>query len=490
MSVCISLIMVQLPLTERPLGPTHICPSEYLHCLNCHLFLSIKLQPSRLVVKLPQSESGTCGSCGVRGLSRSPGSICLAGNLSTIWNKLCEGIYSFMHMLRAHNPRLLLWKDPTGSLVVLLSDCAVAGGRLQPASSERAAEDVDPAAGTSSGRDACSQSAVPRPVAPHLQPSAPMKPPPMKPRAAKVRRKVAGDREHVLARRARLDAVVCGWSWPEPELLLRPAGLRWAALVLWVHHRLPTAGLRRDNVSFGLGLVVAEDAVFDRRGSARRCCLFAARIAGHQVQQHGGCRRRQGRHHFPQSGLWTLTAGLIGIRFWAQTSPGCCICAGVWYYLILSGWAGWERSEWRIRNREWVDCDVTETPTPPNPLLINTLIRPFSPLLACFRGLMTRATCSRGRGSYFDLESIKTIRKRFLMSVCLLRGCSVWPVSNSSGVIWTDCDRGHFHSVFQGQGDMMYMFGSSPQRCSHRNKKPIMLAGFHSWQARHWQRKW
>lgn len=109
-----------------------------------------------------------------------------------------------------HKPQTFILKGTTGSVAVYLSGLTAAGGRLQPASSERAAEDVDPAAGTSSGRDACVQSTVPRPVAPHLEPSAPMKPPLMKPRAAKVRRKVAGDREHVLARRVCLDAVVCG----------------------------------------------------------------------------------------------------------------------------------------------------------------------------------------------------------------------------------------------------------------------------------------
>lgn len=105
----------------------------------------------------------------------------------------------------------------------------------------------------------------------------------MKLLAARVRRKVARDREHVLACRVRLDSVVCGWSRTEPEPLLRSAGVRWSALVLRVHHRIPTAGLRRDHVSFGLGLVVAENTVFDRRGSARCRCLSAARTAGHQV---------------------------------------------------------------------------------------------------------------------------------------------------------------------------------------------------------------
>lgn len=92
--------------------------------------------------------------------------------------------------------------------------CSVYFGRLcqwqEGGYSQRAAEDVDPAAGTGSGRDARVQAAVPRPVAPLLQPSAPMKPPLMKPRAARVRQKVAGDREHALARRLRLDGVVCG----------------------------------------------------------------------------------------------------------------------------------------------------------------------------------------------------------------------------------------------------------------------------------------
>lgn len=170
-----------------------------------------------------------------------------------------------------YNALALFWKRALEPLLVACSALTLTG-----ASSERAAEDVDPAAGTSSGRDACVHT-----VAPHLELPALMGTFLMKP--ARVRRKVAGDREHVLARRARLDAVVCGWSWPEPELLLRPAGLRWAALVLWVHYRLPTAGLRRDHVSIGLGFVVAENAVFDRRGSAGCRCLFAARIAGHQV---------------------------------------------------------------------------------------------------------------------------------------------------------------------------------------------------------------
>lgn len=105
----------------------------------------------------------------------------------------------------------------------------------------------------------------------------------MKPPAARVRRKAAGDGDHVLARRLRLDAVVCGWLWPEPELLLRAAGLRWAALVRRGRRRLPAAGLRRDHVRFGLGFVVAENAVFDRRGSARRCRVFAVRAAVYQV---------------------------------------------------------------------------------------------------------------------------------------------------------------------------------------------------------------
>lgn len=77
-------------------------------------------------------------------------------------------------------------------------------------SSERASEKVNPATGTGSGRDACVRSAGPRAVASHLHPRAPMKPPLMKLLAARVRRKVARDREHVLACRVRLDSVVCG----------------------------------------------------------------------------------------------------------------------------------------------------------------------------------------------------------------------------------------------------------------------------------------
>lgn len=77
-------------------------------------------------------------------------------------------------------------------------------------SSERASVKVRPSAGTSLGRDACVLSAVSGPLVLHLPLLASMKPPLMKARAAKVRRKVAGDTEHVLARRARLDRVVCG----------------------------------------------------------------------------------------------------------------------------------------------------------------------------------------------------------------------------------------------------------------------------------------
>jgi len=108
---------------------------------------------------------------------------------------------------------IIFEKQPDALLCI--SPNLTASGREAAASqrsSERAAEDVDPAAGTSSGRDARVQSAVPRPVDPHAHFPAPMKPPPMKPRAARVRRKVARDREHVLARRVCLDAVVCGRS--------------------------------------------------------------------------------------------------------------------------------------------------------------------------------------------------------------------------------------------------------------------------------------
>lgn len=97
-------------------------------------------------------------------------------------------------------------KGTTGCLVDLARVCQGQEGGYE----QRAAEDVDPAAGTSSGRDACVQAAAPRPVAPLPRPSAPMKPPRMKLRAARVRRKVAGDREHALARRVLLDGVVCG----------------------------------------------------------------------------------------------------------------------------------------------------------------------------------------------------------------------------------------------------------------------------------------
>lgn len=134
-------------------------------------------------------------------------------------------------------------------------------------------------------RDVCVHAAVPR--APALPPPlpAPMKPPPMKARAAKVRRKVSGDTEHVLARRARVNRLLCDWSWPDPDSPLRVSGFRWPAAFFWVHHRVPSASPRRDHVSFGLGFVVAENLVFDRRGSARCRCLSAARTAGNQVER-------------------------------------------------------------------------------------------------------------------------------------------------------------------------------------------------------------
>lgn len=80
---------------------------------------------------------------------------------------------------------------------------------LHLARAERSAEDVDPAAGTSIGQVAGVLADLPRQDARHLPSAASMKPRPMTPRGAKVRRK-AGDREHVLARRVRLDAAVCG----------------------------------------------------------------------------------------------------------------------------------------------------------------------------------------------------------------------------------------------------------------------------------------
>lgn len=326
-------------------------------------------------------------------------------------------------------------------------------GRLRPASSERAAEDVDPAAGTSSGQDACVQSAAPRPVAPHLRPSAPMKPPLMKPRAAKVRRKVAGDREHVLARRVCLDAVVCGWSWPEPELLLRPAGLRWAALVLWVHHRLPTAGLRRDHVSSWLGLVVAEDAVSDRRGSARGRRVSAARAAGHQVpttQREGGrwrCRRR--RRCRADRGPGGPSDDLIPII--QSTSLLYFLRGGVWYYLISSGWAGWERSQRRIRNREWVDCDVTDplNPLKPPPHKHIGTFYTFIGLLLQIND--ERATSGKASRLLFRTRSStkkkKTIPKRcVILDVCL---SEMFFCLFSRRFDVTDCDTGSLWCVFK-----------------------------------------
>lgn len=228
---------------------------------------------------------------------------------------------------------------------------------LHPASTKRVAEDVDPVAGTSIGQVAGVLTDAPRQDARHLPSAASMKPRPMTPRGAKVRRK-AGDREHVLARRVCLDAAVCGWLWPEPEPLRRAAGLRWEHLVLWLHHRLPTAGLRRDHVSSGLGLLVAEDALPDRRGSAGRCCIFASRIAVHQVHRPGRLDHRQ------TSVL--CVAPRLRVLFKHPCVPVCSLgvfSSGLWFYLMLSGWAGWVCVE--QGSREWVDRDVTKPPSPP-----------------------------------------------------------------------------------------------------------------------------
>lgn len=189
----------------------------------------------------------------------------------------------------------------------------------------------------------------------------------MKPPAAKVRRKAAGDGEHVLARRLRLDAVVCGWLWPEPELLLRAAGLRWAALVPRGRRRLPAAGLRRDHVCFGLGFVVAEDAVFDRRGSARSRRVFAVRAAVHQVT---AARSRSAEPFLDKN-----PADRVQTR---------CIPPELWYSLIWPRWAGG-----RLRNREWVDCDVT---TPPSPHCKHKLVyfRLYWLLLLTFTAVILR----------------------------------------------------------------------------------------------------
>ena len=255
------------------------------------------------------------------------------------------------------------------------------GSCLTLASAERAPKDADPAGGTSPGQDAFLQSALPRSDAPRLRPPAPMKPPPMKPRTDKARRKVAGHRGHVLARRVCLDAVVCGWSGPEPELLLRAAGLRWAALVLRIHHRSATAGPRRDDVCSGLGLVVAEDAVFDRRSSAGRRRLSAARTVGDQVP-----RAQPGPGQEP-----VLTV-------YPPTRPD---VAGVWCYLMSWGWARGGR-----RRELWGGgCDVTE---PPHLTVNTTKISP--------QDVFTSAASHRfgltAFGFYFRFGPLRVIRKR------------------------------------------------------------------------------
>lgn len=243
----------------------------------------------------------------------------------------------------------------------------------------------------------------------------------MKRPAAKVRRKAARDGEHVLARRRRLDAVVCGWLWPEPELLLWAAGLRWEARVLRGRHRVSTAGLRWDHVRFGLGFVVAENAVFDRRGSARCCCLFAVRIAVYQVTTT--------RTHSAEIIIQIISEQHVQSR---------CVFAEVWNYLISPGWAGWEIK------KSWV-AGLWCNGTTPHPTHTNTQISLFPLLLAVVADFYS---CALTGASQFLLRSDHSWKiysnNNFKASALLITACSEFRSS-------------HIHlSVIQGQSDMMH----------------------------------
>ncbi len=111
----------------------------------------------------------------------------------------------------------------------------------------------------------------------HLHPAALMKPPLPEPQRAEGRI----EERDVLARRLRLEPLLRAWAGPEQELLARLERLRGASVAVWVHHRLPAAGVRRDHVCVRIWLLVEKNALHHRGRAARRRCLFTTRAACH-----------------------------------------------------------------------------------------------------------------------------------------------------------------------------------------------------------------
>lgn len=154
--------------------------------------------------------------------------------------------------------------------------CAVNSG------GERLRTDADPSAGTRRHARCPLQ-----PLGHHHHhhhhydhPAALMKPPLPNPNRAEGRTE---EREDVLARRVRVDPLVRAWAGPEQELLAGLLRHRRAALAVWLHHRVPAAGVRRDHVRVSVRHLVEENPLHHRGRAARRRCLFTTRAACHQV---------------------------------------------------------------------------------------------------------------------------------------------------------------------------------------------------------------
>ncbi len=116
-----------------------------------------------------------------------------------------------------------------------------------------------------------------RPSDLHLHPVALMKPPLPEPQRVEGRI----EERYVLARRLRLEPLLRAWARPEQELLARLERLRGASVVVWVHHRLPAAGVRRDHVCVRIWLLVQKNTLHHRGRAARRRCLYTTRAACH-----------------------------------------------------------------------------------------------------------------------------------------------------------------------------------------------------------------